>query len=145
MQCPVDGVIRLFGNQGELMLSHDQGGLGFALLAASYLLLPGLAEGAADAWRWLGRREAFQGGVAESHPLFLDRGRLNAGAAIERLGYFVFVFPAALVLLALRAWRDGRASQGQLSLAGPWLCLNNTARRCQEPVHLWHLAVPVAR
>ena len=84
---------------GESML------LGVAVLVASLALFPDLASGAAEAWRWLGRDEAFQAAVGESKPLFFERGTFDVSLAELRLSRLVYLFPLALVAVALGPWR----------------------------------------
>lgn len=73
--------------------------VGLALLALSALLLPGLREGALEAWQWLAKDESFQASVLESRPLFLVRGKFSGAIAEGRLSYFIYLLPAALFFL----------------------------------------------
>jgi dolichyl-diphosphooligosaccharide--protein glycosyltransferase len=72
---------------------------------ASLLLLPALREAGGDAWRWLGKREAFQAQVAESQPLFVEDGRFTATIAATRLSLVGLVFPLAAGAIAFAARR----------------------------------------
>jgi dolichyl-diphosphooligosaccharide--protein glycosyltransferase len=76
---------------------------GGLVLTASAALLPGLADGLADAWIWLGKADSFQGLVGESVPLFVDRGSFTTRAAAARLSYFVLGFPLSLAIAARMA------------------------------------------
>lgn len=82
--------------------------LGFALAVlavalASLALLPPLREAGDDAWRWLGRREAFQAQVAESQPLLLEDGHFSVSIAATRLSLLGVVFPLAAGAIAWSA------------------------------------------
>lgn len=82
--------------------------------AISVLALPGLGEGALDAWRWLAKDEAFQSRVVESMPIFIDAGRFTAVIALVRLSGFVFPLPIAAGWLWI-LHRNGR-SRGPVAL-----------------------------
>jgi dolichyl-diphosphooligosaccharide--protein glycosyltransferase len=84
---------------------RSAGLVGFATLLAALaaLALPALVDGAGDALRWLGREEPFQRFVGESAPLFEQGGAFSTAVAWRRFGPFVFVYPLALVALALSA------------------------------------------
>jgi len=84
------------------------------VLAASLWAFPDLRHTLDEAWRWLGKREGFQSIVAESEPLFVLHGEWTGRVAELRLSRFVYVFPAALALLAHSARRTDRR-------AGRWL------------------------
>jgi dolichyl-diphosphooligosaccharide--protein glycosyltransferase len=79
--------------------------LGLAALAPAAALLPELVRGAAEAWSWLARREAFQAQVAESQPLLLGAGGLDPAVAAARLSWFAFAAPFALAAALAWAWR----------------------------------------
>lgn len=101
------------GSAGETAAHRLASGLavGVALLAASGLSLPGLLQGAGDAWSWFARDETFQRTVAESRPLLLDpNGRFHLATAALRLSWFVFLAPFAGLWIGRRAWRDGHAA-----------------------------------
>ena len=80
-------------------------GCGAMVLIASVLGLPGLDDSVRDASQWLGKRDAFQGLVGESVPLFVLHGAWTTQIATSRLSYFVFVFPFAVMGLAW-IWRE---------------------------------------
>jgi dolichyl-diphosphooligosaccharide--protein glycosyltransferase len=83
------------------------------LLALSAAPLPALARGAADAWAWLGKREGFQGLVAESQPLLVLGGGFGLEVAASRLSWLALLSPLALAAAAAWAWRrPGRAALG---------------------------------
>jgi dolichyl-diphosphooligosaccharide--protein glycosyltransferase len=73
---------------------------GGLVLIASAAFLPGLAEGLAEAWIWLAKVDSFQARVAESVPLFAERGSFTTRVATARLSYFVLGFPLALAIAA---------------------------------------------
>ncbi len=89
--------------------------VGLGLLLASAAVLPGLLEGAGDAWRWLARREVFQAQVAESQPLVWDPRGVTLSVALIRLSFFVVLFPLAWGF-ALRAARAPEAAPLRLFL-----------------------------
>ncbi len=92
--------------------------LGGAVLAASVALLPGLVEGARDAWEWLAKEESFQASVAESRPLFVAQGRFSVALAELRLSRFVYALP---ILVGALAWRErGRADREAIWLLAAW-------------------------
>jgi dolichyl-diphosphooligosaccharide--protein glycosyltransferase len=76
---------------------------GGLVLTASVALLPGLADGWAEAWIWLAKADSFQARVAESVPLFADRGSFSSRVATARLSYFVLGFPLTLAIAARMA------------------------------------------
>ena len=76
---------------------------GGLVLTASAALLPGLADALAEAWAWLGKGDSFQAQVAESGPLFADRGSFTSRVATARLSYFVLGFPLSLAVAARMA------------------------------------------
>jgi asparagine N-glycosylation enzyme membrane subunit Stt3 len=92
--------------------------LGLAALAPATALLPELARGAAEAWSWLARREAFQAQVAESQPLLLGAGGFDPAMAAVRLSWFAFAAP--LVLAAALAWAWRRPVRAPLLLWLGW-------------------------
>ncbi len=81
-------------------------GLAALLVALALWAEPDLRAGVGDAWRWLARAEAFQAGVAESQPLFVQRGELALGRALERLSGFVLLAPLAWLAALAWAWRQ---------------------------------------
>lgn len=83
----------------------DASAAGVVLAGASLLLVPGIAGGAADAWRWLTRDEAFQSSVWESRPLFVRDGRVDPTDAEFYLSRALYLFPLALAWLAWDARR----------------------------------------
>ena len=95
-------------------------GVGLAIVALSALFLPGLREGALEAWQWLAKEEAFQASVQESRPLFRVRGKFSGAIAEGRLSYFIYLLPAALLFLA---WEVRKRS----NRASLWLLLSWTA------------------
>jgi dolichyl-diphosphooligosaccharide--protein glycosyltransferase len=68
-------------------------GAGACLLTASVLASADLAQGFADAWRWLGKDEAFQASVVESESLFMVRGHVSGYMANLQLSPLVYAFP----------------------------------------------------
>ncbi len=76
------------------------------LLVASAALLPGLQTGAADAWHWLTKQDAFQVQVSESRPLLVTEGVFDVSIAASRLSYFVFLFPLALMVISYKVRGD---------------------------------------
>ena len=93
-------------------------GLGAALLVASALLLPGLLQGAADAWQWLAKDEAFQASVAESLPLFELNGAFSRRIAEGRLSYFIYLLPVAAGAMAM--WARPRADRAAIWFFVAW-------------------------
>lgn len=91
-----------------------------AVAAGSALLLPALVEGAADAWRWLAREEAFQARVSESLPLLSDGGRFSLRVAVVRLSLFVLVMPLAAIWIVWR--RRGRPDHACVAVLA-WFAL----------------------
>jgi dolichyl-diphosphooligosaccharide--protein glycosyltransferase len=87
-------------------------------LFASAGLAPGLVDGAGDAWEWLAKRDDFQARVAESQPLFRERGRFDTSIAVTRLSAFVLVFPLALPWLVWRA--RGRPELARTAMLAAW-------------------------
>jgi dolichyl-diphosphooligosaccharide--protein glycosyltransferase len=83
----------------------DSAAIGGALVGASVLALPGLDDGAFDAWRWLTRAEAFQSSVLESRPLFLTGSTFGTGDAEFFLSRLVYAFPLLVGWLAWDARR----------------------------------------
>jgi dolichyl-diphosphooligosaccharide--protein glycosyltransferase len=103
---------------GRRLLVLAAAALGVA--GVGLLLLPGLREGAFDAWRWLAKREGFQARVAESQPLLFEAGELALGIALTRLSLFGLLFP---LFGAALAWR----LRGRPERARAWLLLGFTA------------------
>ncbi|MED5261372.1 MAG: STT3 domain-containing protein [Myxococcota bacterium] len=93
-------------------------GVGLAILVLSATLLPGLREGALEAWQWLAKEEAFQASVLESRPLFQVRGKFSGAIAEGRLSYFIYILPAALLFLAWEVRR--RTDRASLWLLLAW-------------------------
>lgn len=93
--------------------------VGSALLVTGFLLLPGLREGALEAWQWLAKDEAFQASVLESKPLFWVEGSFSTRIAEGRLSRFIYLLPLALLFLA---WDTRRQSDP----ASRWLLLAYT-------------------
>jgi asparagine N-glycosylation enzyme membrane subunit Stt3 len=79
--------------------------LAVAALALVALAVPGLGEGASEAWRWLARDEAFQAGVNESQPLLLQHGAFTVSRALLRLSGFFLLLPLAWPAALVWAWR----------------------------------------
>jgi dolichyl-diphosphooligosaccharide--protein glycosyltransferase len=96
------------------------GGLGVLLALALLVALPQVQDGAADAWRWLAKRESFQSRVAESQPLLVDGDRVTFAIGAARLSYFGLAFPLAGAWLA---WR----LRARPERARAWLILFFTA------------------
>ena len=95
-------------------------GLCAVLALALLAIFPELRDGAADAWRWLAKRESFQAQVAESQPLFFEAGQLTFAIGATRLSLFGLAFPLAGAWLA---WRV----RGRPERARAWLVLWVTA------------------
>jgi len=83
--------------------------IGLSVLGMSLLLFPGVARGIVDAWMWLSKANSFQASVAESAPLFVNRGELSVAIAELRLSRFVYLFPFGILALmwSARTRRDG--------------------------------------
>ncbi|MBW2266972.1 MAG: glycosyltransferase family 39 protein [Deltaproteobacteria bacterium] len=79
---------------------------GALLLLASVLISEDLTQGFADAWRWLGKKEALQGGIMESQPLFVVGGRVSGYRANLQLSPIIYAFP----LLWLYGCNEARRS-----------------------------------
>jgi dolichyl-diphosphooligosaccharide--protein glycosyltransferase len=116
----------------------DAAAVGVVLAGASLLLVPGLAGGAADAWRWLTRAEAFQSSVWESRPLFVRDGRIDATDAQFYLSRALYLFPLALAGFAWDARRRPDRAARWLLLA--WsLCFALLAAAQRRFVHVFAL------
>jgi dolichyl-diphosphooligosaccharide--protein glycosyltransferase len=92
-------------------------GLGGALVVLSALLLPGLATGLDEAWRWLLRDEPFQILVRESRPLFVADDGAGTAAAELHLSRLLWLTPLALVAAAIYG-RSARGRPAVLLLVG---------------------------
>jgi len=72
------------------------------LIMISYYSFPNLLEG----FRYTSAQSAWIGTIAESKPLFyLQRGiikEFTLRKAIDKLGYFIFIFPIAFILILLK-------------------------------------------
>ena len=79
--------------------------IAIAITAASGLLLPGLGNSAAEAWRWLSRQEGFQSHVTESLPLLEQRGHFTLERLLRNLSGFGLLLPVTLTALV---WRSRR-------------------------------------
>lgn len=91
------------GRQGRVLAAFA---VGAAVLGVSLVALPGLADGASDAWSWFSKGDAFQARVAESEPLIpVVEGRPVLHVAARRLSLFFFGLPLALLALGLFARR----------------------------------------
>jgi len=83
--------------------------VGSGLLGASLIAVPGLSEGALEAWDWLSKGDRFQARVAESQPLIpLHEGHAVLHVAAMRLSLFFFLVPFALLALLVRARHQPR-------------------------------------
>jgi len=103
-------VLWRFTRAGTNRLSRSAQAVGLAAGLASTLVLtmPGLSEGIAEAWTWLGRGDPFQASVLESRPLLFADGSFGTRLASLRLSRFVFLLPVAVVWLLIRELRGER-------------------------------------
>ncbi|MFP6624914.1 MAG: STT3 domain-containing protein [Myxococcota bacterium] len=99
-----------FTRAGANRIARSAQAVGLAAGLAGVLIVgvPGLLEGIADAWTWLGRGERFQASVLESRPLLFAEGVFDLQLASQRLSRFAFVLPAAWVFLLIRELRGDR-------------------------------------
>jgi dolichyl-diphosphooligosaccharide--protein glycosyltransferase len=94
------------GAAGSGRRSFEAVVLGLALLGISWLVVPALSTGIADAWVWFGREESFQAQVSESRPLLGDRGQIDTEYAVLGLGYLFFALPLLLAHAGYLALRE---------------------------------------
>ncbi len=106
---------RMGASAGARIFTGTAMGVGLSL--CSLLAIPGLWDGALDAWQWFGKVERFQALVSESRPLLILDGAFSTRVAATRLSYFFFLSPLALVWAANRAWRHER-QRGKLLVVG---------------------------
>jgi len=83
-------------------------GLGLGIGIASLLAWPPLLAGALESWSWLSKTDSFQSFVSESLPLLYEGDHFSTRVAAERLSWFFFAAPLALLGLGWAEWR-GRA------------------------------------
>jgi len=74
-------------------------GVALAAVGASLATIPGLADAAGEAWRWLGKREPFQASVSESTSILRYQGSLSLYLLLRNLSGLALLFPISLVAL----------------------------------------------